>query len=137
MYGPDQYAYDFVTSLNPLVTMPIGTRVVAARAGEVTFVEERFADGTRTSGQGNGIFVRHADGTIAMYWHLTTNGVLVEIGEHVEQGQVIALSGDSGDSTAAHLHFAVFQGSINLPITFRNTRPHPHGLIVGESYRAE
>jgi murein DD-endopeptidase MepM/ murein hydrolase activator NlpD len=77
-YALDQYAYDFV--------MPIGTPIVAARDGEVILVEERFANGTRTPGQGNGIYVRHADGTIAMYWHLTTNGALVEVGDRVEQG---------------------------------------------------
>jgi len=140
LYSQDQYAYDFVTALDPLVPMPIATHVVAARAGEVTFVEERFADSTRTTGQGNGIFIRHDDGSIGMYWHLTTNGALVEVGDRVAQGQVIALSGDSGDSTAPHLHFGVYPncgGCSSIPITFRNTRPHPRGLIRGESYRAQ
>ena len=48
-YTREQYAYDFVTSLDPIRTMPIGTRIVAARDGQVIFVEERFADGTFTS----------------------------------------------------------------------------------------
>jgi murein DD-endopeptidase MepM/ murein hydrolase activator NlpD len=129
----EQYAYD--------IQMPIGTRLVAARDGEVIRVEERFANGTRISGQENGIEVRHTDGTIAGYWHLTTNGALVEVGDRVEQGQIIALSGDSGNSLLPHLHFEVLQGCSffcsSIPVTFRNTRPHPRGLIKGESYRAE
>ena len=136
----EQYAYDFVTSFEPIVTMPIGTKIVAARDGQVTFVEERFADGTRVSGQENMVGVRHADGTVAVYMHLTTNGALVEVGERVERGQVIALSGDSGNSDGPHLHFEVLQGCAgcgSIPITFRNTRPHPRGLLLGESYRAE
>ena len=136
----DQYAYDFVTSLDPILTMPIGTRIVAARGGQVTFVEERWADGTRISGQENMLLVRHADGTVAVYMHLTTNGALVEVGEVVEQGQIIALSGDSGNSDGGHLHFEVLQGCAgcgSIPITFRNTRPHPRGLIKFEAYRAD
>ena len=129
----EQYAYD--------IQMPIGTRLVAVRDGQVIRVVEGFADGTRVPGQENGIEVRHADGTIAGYWHLTRNGALVEVGDRVEQGQVIALSGDSGNSLLPHLHFEVLQGCAvlcsSIPITFRNTRSHPRGLITGESYRAE
>jgi murein DD-endopeptidase MepM/ murein hydrolase activator NlpD len=132
LYDWDQYAYDLV--------MPIGTPVVAARDGEVIQVEERFANSTRIGEQANYVRVRHADGTIGEYFHLTTNGALVEIGDRVARGQIIALSGDSGNSNAPHLHFEVDKcGSCfgTVPVTFRNTRPHPHGLIRGESYRAE
>jgi len=131
-YDPDQYAYDLL--------MPIGTPVVAARDGVVIRVEERFPDSTRIGAQANYIDVRHADGTIADYFHLTTNGSLVEIGDLVKQGQIIGLSGDSGNSAGPHLHFEVdgaCAGCGSIPVTFRNTRPHPHGLIRGESYRAE
>jgi murein DD-endopeptidase MepM/ murein hydrolase activator NlpD len=120
--------------------MPIGTRIVAAREGEVIRIEERFANSTRVSGEENYIEVRHADGTLAWYFHLTTNGVLVEVGDRVERGQIIGLSGDSGDSGAPHLHFEVDGACTpcaSIAITFRNTRPHPHGLIKGESYLAE
>lgn len=136
---PQQYGYDFVTSLDPILPMPIGTRIVAARDGEVIRVEERFADGTRIPGQENQIGIRQADGTIAAYGHLTTNGALVEVGDRVERGQIIGLSGDSGNSTAPHLHFEVraCDGCASIAVTFRNTRPHPRGLISGESYRAE
>ena len=126
-----QYAYD--------ILMPIGTPIIASRSGRVLLVEERFPDGTRTPGQENYINVTHSDGTIAAYVHLTTAGALVGVGDAVVQGQVIALSGDSGSSTEPHLHFHVqgCEGCATVAVTFRNTRPHPRGLAEGESYAAE
>jgi murein DD-endopeptidase MepM/ murein hydrolase activator NlpD len=119
--------------------MPIGTDIIAARDGSVLLVEERFANATRVAGQENYINVLHDDGTIAAYVHLTTNGALVGVGDIVKQGDRIALSGDSGSSTEPHLHFHVQScyGCPTAPVVFRNTRPHPHGLLTGESYRAE
>ena len=126
-----QYAYDFL--------MPIGTPVIAARSGTVFLVEEGFPDGTRRAGEENYINILHTDATLAGYVHLTENGALVTVGEVVAQGQVIGLSGDTGSSTEPHLHFHVqgCDGCATVPVTFRNTRPHPNGLVPGESYRAE
>jgi murein DD-endopeptidase MepM/ murein hydrolase activator NlpD len=125
-----QYAYD--------VLMPIGTAIIAARAGRVLLVEDRFEDGTRVAGEENYINVLHMDGTLAGYVHLTRGGALVEIGDEVFQGQVIARSGDSGSSSQPHLHFHVqaCDGCSTRPVTFRNTKPHLSGLIVGELYEA-
>jgi len=58
-----EYAYDF--------DMPIGTTIIASRAGTVIAVEERFDDGNRTSGQENFVIVQHRDGTASGYYHLT------------------------------------------------------------------
>ncbi len=126
-----QFAYDFL--------MPINSSVVAARAGEVILVEERFVDGNRTNGQENFINIRHTDGTIAGYVHLTQNGALVQVGDTVQQGDAIALSGDTGNSSAPHLHFHVqgCSGCSTIPVVFLNTRPHPSGLVAGESYLAQ
>jgi murein DD-endopeptidase MepM/ murein hydrolase activator NlpD len=126
-----QYAYD--------VLMPIGTAVRAARGGSVLLVEERFVDGTRRPGEENFINVSHDDGSIAGYVHLTQGGALVEVGQHVSQGEVIGISGDTGSSTEPHLHVHVqaCSGCGTVPLTFKNTRPHPTGLALGETYRAE
>lgn len=127
-----EYAYDFA--------MTTGTAVVAARDGTVIAVEERFSDGTRKPGEENYINVRHSDGTLARYFHLTQNGALVDVDQVVVRGQVIGLSGDTGASSGPHLHFHVQRCSEcwdGVPVTFRNTRPHPRGLVEGESYRAE
>lgn len=138
--GVGLYAYDF--------EMPIRTRLVAVRSGEVVALREEFKDGNGEDLKENFVMIKHDDGTIARYIHLTHNGVLVKKGDRVKQGQVIALSGNTGGG--AHLHFDVQQCGPNLPpnynqlpcgqtlpVTFRNTRPQACGLVSDERYRAE
>jgi murein DD-endopeptidase MepM/ murein hydrolase activator NlpD len=127
----NQYAYDFI--------MPMRTPVVAARDGRVIRLDVHFADNTGIDYEENYLQLRHADGTTTWYIHLTKDGALVAVGDLVAQGQIIALSGNSGESARPHLHFQVDSACdcTSIPATFRNTRPHPHGLVGGESYRAE
>lgn len=139
-----EYAYDIV--------MPIGTTLIAVRDGTVIFVEEDFADSTRTQGEENSVVIMHEDGTVSSYGHLTTLGALVEVDDVLQQGDVIGISGDSGASSEPHLHFEILacegQAIIfdpivsfnstcrSLPTTFQNTRAHPQGLLEGQSYQA-
>ncbi|HEY6063312.1 MAG TPA: M23 family metallopeptidase, partial [Chitinophagaceae bacterium] len=51
---------------------------------------------------------QHADGSRAGYWHLQKDGALVNVGDTVEKGQVIALSGKTGYASMPHLHFLVW-----------------------------
>jgi murein DD-endopeptidase MepM/ murein hydrolase activator NlpD len=97
--GLSEFAYDF--------EMPIGSSVLASRSGEVVHLVEHHRDSTRRPGEENVVVIKHVDGTFARYYHLTTDGVLVALGDRVTQGQRIALSGDSGASAGAHLHFDV------------------------------
>lgn len=125
------FAYDF--------EMPIGSQIVAARGGRVLALVEQFTDEQHDISQGNYIAIDHGDQSYAIYGHITHEGALVEVGEQVGTGQPLALSGNSGLSRGPHLHFAVKQcpegeriGSSScatIPISFRNTRPHPRGLI--------
>jgi len=60
----------------------------------------------------------------------------VEAGEDALQGQLIGRSGLSG-TDVTHLHFQVYLANeMTVPVTFRNTRPHPDGLVQGEAYTA-
>lgn len=129
--GDDAFAYD--------LDLPIGTPVVAARAGRVLAVEGRYRDGNRTPGEENYLTVGHDDGTVAEYFHLTYQGPGVAVGDQVQRGAVIARSGDTGDSTEPHLHFQVdaCADCASMPITFRNTEAHPAGLAESHLYRAE
>jgi murein DD-endopeptidase MepM/ murein hydrolase activator NlpD len=88
--GVGLYAYDF--------EMPIGTGLVAVRSGEVVALREEFKDGNGEDLKENFLMIKHDDGTIARYIHLTHNGVLVKKDDRVKQGQVIALSGNTGDT---------------------------------------
>lgn len=102
----NSFAYDFA--------MPVGSPVNAARDGIVAFVDISNDVGgasTELLEQANVISVLHSDGTIANYVHLNKKGSLVKEGDKVKKGQVIALSGNSGYSTGAHLHFEVVQPS--------------------------
>lgn len=125
------YAYDF--------DMPIGTELVAVRGGEVLRVIEHFRENNQTPGQENYLVIVHDDDTISAYYHLTKNGALVKEGDYVEQGEVIALSGNTGDSTEPHLHFevALCEDCQTLPINFRNTLKHKQGLEEGQTYLAQ
>jgi murein DD-endopeptidase MepM/ murein hydrolase activator NlpD len=124
-----EYAYD--------AEMPIGTPVLAARGGVVLLIEDTHREGNRVRGHENYVVVRHDDESLAAYAHLTTDGVLVSVGQRVAPGQPIGVSGGTGTSVP-HLHFHVQHpaGSRTMPVTFRNTRPHPRGLREGEVYRA-
>lgn len=130
-FGPQRYAYDFA--------MDIGTTVVAARAGRVVDIEESFADGNGCP-KDNHVFVEHSDGSVAAYVHLTSQGVLVNVGDSVTQGQTIGRSGNTGCSSSPHLHFVVFKDSgktESVPVTFKNTTAHSRGLRAGREYRAQ
>ncbi|WP_275423228.1 M23 family metallopeptidase [Pseudoalteromonas sp. MMG022] len=139
--GVGLYAIDFV--------MPIGTKIVAARDGEVVSIRELYEDYNGEDLKENYIFIRHNDGTVARYFHLTHKGVLVNKGDEVKAGDVIGRSGNTGQSGGPHLHFDVQKCGPNLPpeynklpcgqtlpVTFRNTRPHECGLTTGEHYLA-
>jgi murein DD-endopeptidase MepM/ murein hydrolase activator NlpD len=58
--------------------------------------------------------VLHSDGTTGEYFHLARGSVQVRRGEHVARGQRLALSGNTGFSTAPHLHFGVYRTGRDL-----------------------
>ncbi len=60
-------------------------------------------------GYGNYIMVFHGSGYVTLYGHLSVSKVYN--GQFVTQGQVIATSGNTGSSTAPHLHFEIRQAS--------------------------
>lgn len=103
--GKDHYAYDF--------GMPIGTNVVAFRSGRVFRVRNVSGPGsacytggsTSCANYANTVEIKHDDGTIGLYMHLQRGTVTV--GDRIQQGQKIGVSGNSGWSTGPHTHVQV------------------------------
>ena len=92
--------------------MKKGTKVYAARAGVVVRLKEDGKKGGSNINNrafGNFVVIQHADSSRTGYWHLQFNSVLVNVGDTVTQGQVIALSGKSGYTYFPHLHFIVWR----------------------------
>lgn len=80
------------------VDSPLGKRYVSAAADGVVEVVR-----WDIKGYGVHVRIRHSDGSLTIYGHLTKPYVSKD--EQVKAQQIIGLSGNTGDSTAAHLHF--------------------------------
>ncbi len=103
---PNHHGIDFKAA--------VGTEVFSPKAGTVTRVN------WNTRSNGGCIEVRYADGTMARFLHLEKTQV--KAGHHVKAGQVIALSGNSGNSTAPHLHYELSRGKTVLdPLDYHGT----------------
>ncbi len=84
----------------------VGTKVYAPGAGVVSFVGVR-------GGYGKTLEVDHGFGYMTIYAHL--EDIKVREGQHIQRGDLIALSGNSGKlSTGPHLHYEVRHDGIAL-----------------------
>lgn len=82
------------------LAVPVGSDVRATGGGQIT-------ETGRDSAYGLYIRINHGSGFASMYGHLSR--VVVARGDMVRAGQVIGLSGNSGRSTAPHLHFEILR----------------------------
>ncbi|NBC34141.1 MAG: peptidoglycan DD-metalloendopeptidase family protein [Alphaproteobacteria bacterium] len=80
-----------------------GTPIIAAADGEVAYA------GNELRGYGNLLLIRHDGGWVTAYAH--TDRMLVERGDQVVAGQVIATVGRSGSISEPMLHFEIRRGS--------------------------
>ncbi len=89
-----------------------GTVVSASAAGTVTRAGWY-------GGYGYCVDITHPNGTMTRYGHLSE--INVTVGQSVSQGQAIALSGNTGNSTGPHLHFEIWaNGATVNPLDFVN-----------------
>jgi len=88
--GRDYYAVDFNLSAN--------SQVSAIMAGTAHTVYGN-------TGYGNYIWILHSGNFVSLYGHL--NSFAIADGTSVSQGQLIGLSGSTGNSTGPHLHFTL------------------------------
>lgn len=80
------------------------TPIYASETGVVVFA------GWHREGYGELIILDHGDGWTSYYGHLSQR--YVQCGEQVSKGQMIALMGNTGNSSGTHLHFEIRQGDV-------------------------
>ena len=73
---------------------------------------------------GNMMVVDIGEGDFAFYAHLQRGSLKAKLGDKVKSGQVLGLLGNTGNSTAPHLHFHLMDGKSplnanGLPYVFR------------------
>lgn len=91
-----------------------GTEVKVTASGTVSFVgwDDVY---------GNLVVVDHQNGYLTYYGH--NSKILVNTGDFVKRGEVIALSGNSGRSSAPHLHYEIRKDDIPIdPKDFLNPK---------------
>ena len=103
------------------IAMPVGTPIVAARGGMIIKTENS-QSGRGTNPAGNFVRMLHDDGTMGVYLHLKQNSVQVHEGQRVQAGDLLAQSGNTGNSTGPHLHFVVQKNiglnTVSIPFEF-------------------
>ena len=93
------------------IAVRTGEDVRAAASGKVIFASDRF------NALGNLILIEHRDSWVTAYAH--NDQMLVQSGDRVHQGQVIALAGSSGTVDRSQLHFEIRQdGTPVNPLNF-------------------
>jgi murein DD-endopeptidase MepM/ murein hydrolase activator NlpD len=105
------YSVDFL--------LPEGTEIIASRSGKVIKVKDsgkkNYSGKDEKKGEEayknhmNYIEIKHGDGTYASYSHIKHKSSLVKVGDKVNQGQVIGLSGNTGWSSVPHLDFNIYR----------------------------
>jgi Peptidase family M23 len=143
LVAPERYAIDFIRigpdglpysgSTNTVASdRSYDAELLAVADGTVISVTDGFPDqpmGVNPTGYsldqlaGNHIVLRLARGVYALYAHNVPGSPRVKVGEHVHKGQVLALLGNTGNSTGPHLHFHLMSGpqplnSDGLPYTW-------------------
>ncbi|MBC9957834.1 peptidoglycan DD-metalloendopeptidase family protein [Yimella sp. cx-51] len=108
------------------VSMPTGTPIVASRAGVV--VDAGWAVG----GGGKVVRIKDASGLCQAYMHLDSFNVVP--GQAVAQGQQVARSGNTGNSTGPHLHFVMLDCNNWVSTAVMNTAErgvsYPAGVLA-------
>ena len=81
------------------IAVPTGTSVRAALPGVVTKATYN------AGGYGYYVMIDHGNGMVTLYAH--NSKLMVSVGDTVEAGDTVSLSGSTGRATGPHLHFEV------------------------------
>jgi len=109
-----------------------GKEVISPADGIVVKVSRRHKD-SRVNGskaycdtwdiRGNYITIKHAESEYSLIAHLAPDSIIVDVGDNVKQGDIIAKCGNTGNTSEPHVHFQLqtkksFFLSAGLPIAF-------------------
>ncbi|MEO8083421.1 MAG: M23 family metallopeptidase [Ardenticatenales bacterium] len=118
------------------ITSPFGWREFRGKANYHSGIDIALAYGSPVAATGDGtvvgsgwqpgyglcVLVQHGQGYATLFAHLSQS--LVQLGDSVEPGSAIGLSGSSGNSTGPHLHYEIWHnGSALDPRPFMDTGP--------------
>ena len=81
------------------------SRIYAAKAGTVIVSQY-------SSSYGNYVVVSHGAGNTTLYGHMSSRSV--SVGQYVNQGDVLGITGSTGHSTGPHLHFEVTENGVRI-----------------------
>lgn len=126
IYSPERFAIDWVKigsngdsrhdgTSNNENWWGWGEPVLAVADGQITEVVDEFPDNTPRvlppvtldNIAGNHIVLQIAENRFVTYAHLQRGSIKVRTGDHVHRGDTLALLGNSGNTTGAHLHLQV------------------------------
>nr|WP_326186337.1 peptidoglycan DD-metalloendopeptidase family protein [uncultured Oscillibacter sp.] len=96
--------------------------VYAAKSGTVIVSQS-------SSSYGNYVVISHGSGNTTLYAHLSSRKV--SVGQYVNQGDVIGITGSTGNSTGPHLHFEVTENGVRVnPLSGHGAEPRM-GYLTG------
>ena len=78
-----------------------------------------------SSSYGNYVVVSHGSGNTTLYGHMSSRKV--EVGQYVNQGAVLGITGSTGNSTGPHLHFEITENGVRV-------NPLSHGAQPQKGY---
>jgi Peptidase family M23 len=123
-----------------------GQPVRAPLPGTVMAAVETYPDNevgrvSRGDTRGNHVLIRSAADEIILLAHLGRGSVVVDVGDSVQEGQLIAEVGNSGNTSAPHLHIDATRpaqdGPVSVPMVFKDIGAGPRsqrrGVILGRS----
>lgn len=88
----------------------VGTPIHASNDGVVALVKDRYY-------AGQSVIIDHGEGIYSVYYHLSSSSL--HVGDRIQKGSLIGLSGATGRITGPHLHFGFMVGGIPVdPLDF-------------------
>ncbi len=102
--GPFKGAEDYLVELGTPILAPLGGRVI-----EVVDDKEKYGPTEEFKDELNYITIAHSNGEYSQPAHFAKDSITVKVGDLVQTGQQLGISGNSGWMTEPHIHLLVFK----------------------------